>query len=140
MPDKKAIERGLEFEDYVAKLLDGKTQPGSGNKFHSPLDVDAHGLLISCKSEQNLTWGKINKHLDETIEKANGTGKIPVLAIERVDGETGVIDFLPNEQLVVMKLSHFARAFQDEISIPKNTASPGEEKRATAEIPLLLRQ
>ena len=53
--DRDAINNGYEFEDYIAKLFDGKKQPGSGNQWHSKSDIIAHGLLVSAKAEKGVT-------------------------------------------------------------------------------------
>jgi|ERR1700722_9693552 len=129
MPDQEAIQRGRDFEERIAKVLSGKLQPGSGNKFYAQSDVAADGLLISCKSEVNLTWSKIIRHLYEAIEMSYQTGRVPVLALDGID----------NEDIIVMRVSDLVKAFQEEIKIPEYNESKGIEKRKTAEIPLMLR-
>lgn len=131
MPDQEAIQRGRDFEQRTASTLSGALQPGSGNKFYAKSDVSGHGLTTSCKSEKDFTWSKIYRHLLEAIELAYGTGDLPVLAIEDVDRN--------NDQLIIMKLSDFAKAFSEGIKIPDHSESKGIEKRKTAEIPLMLR-
>lgn len=130
MPDQEAIQRGRCFEEYVAKVLGGVLQPGSGNKFYARSDVISGGLGISCKAESNLTWAKIYRNLLEAIELSYGTGNIPVLSLEDADKD---------EQLVVMRLSDFAKAFEDEVKLQTNDSSKGIEKRKNAEVPLMLR-
>lgn len=133
MPDQEAIQRGLAFEKYVAKVLGGKVQPGSGNKFYAQGDVTAaNGLLVSCKSEVKQTWPKVLRHLSDAIDMAYQTGTIGVLALE----DPGDWD---QEPLVVMRLYDLARAFADEVKISNNSESKGIQKRSTAEIPLMLR-
>lgn len=130
MPDQEAIQRGRDFEREVADKLGGSLQPGSGNKFYAKSDVSANGLLVSCKSEVNLSWSKIIRNLYEAIEMSYQTGNIPILALDGVDDE---------ESIVVMRLSDFVKTFQDEIKIPEHHDSKGLQKRSTAEIPLMLR-
>ena len=131
-PNREAIERGLQFESTVADALGGKKQPGSGNKFFAPSDVLVPGgILVSCKSEIDLTIKKLKRHLDEAIDLAQGTGNIPALAFEYNPITDG-------DELVLMRLSDFAKALQ-EVTIPKKFESRGVEKRENAEIPIMLR-
>jgi hypothetical protein len=129
VPDQEAIQRGRDFETLVAENFGGRVQPGSGNKFYARGDVVSHGLGISCKSELNLTWNKILKHLYESIEMSYQTGNIPVLALDGIE----------NENLVVMRESDLIKVLVEEIKIPEHSESKGIEKRKTAEIPLMLR-
>lgn len=129
MPDQEAIRRGRDFEERIANILTGKLQPGSGNKFYAQSDVVADGLLISCKSEANLTWSKIIRHLYEAIELAYQTGRVPVLALDGIE----------NEDIIVMRVCDLVKALREEIRIPDHSESKGIEKRKTAEIPLMLR-
>lgn len=130
MPDREAIERGLQFERSVADLLGGQTQPGSGNKFYARSDVVANGLIISCKSEANLTWNKVLKHLYEAIEMSYQTGNIPILALDGIDDD---------DDIIVMRLGDLIKAFSDGIKIENNKESKGLEKRKAADVPLMLR-
>lgn len=129
MPDQIAIKRGRDFEKRIAEVLGGTLQPGSGNKFYAQGDVVANGMTISCKSEVNLTWSRIIRHIYETIMISYQTGNIPVLAL----------DGMENEDLIVMRVSDLAKAFQEEIKIPEHHDSKGLQKRSTAEVPLMLR-
>lgn len=129
MPNREAIERGYEFEDRIAHILSTTKQPGSGNKFYAQGDCVGNGLLISAKSEINLTWAKIHRHLQDAIDMAFQTGDIPVLAIEIAETE---------DQMVIMTLNDFSKALI-EVKIPETFESKGLEKRSTAEVPTLLR-
>src|SRR5208282_4029785 len=101
MPDKDAIQRGLDFEDKVANAISGQKQPGSGNKFYAPSDCRGSGLIVSCKSEKNLAWSRILRYLDEAIELSHGVGAIPALAVENVNS---------GDELILMRLSDFSKA------------------------------
>jgi hypothetical protein len=129
MPDQDAIKRGRDFEKRIADVLGGALQPGSGNKFYAQGDVVANGMTISCKSEVNLSWAKILRHLYEAIEISYQAGNIPVLALDGIE----------NEDLIVMRLEDLIKAFQEEVKIPEHHDSKGLQKRSTAEIPLMLR-
>lgn len=130
MPRTDAQERGLNFEKRVANVLGGRTTPGSGNKFYAKSDVEANGLLISCKSEKDMCWSRIRNQLSEAIEYAHGTGNIPALALQDID----YVD-----EFVVMKLSDLVKAFANDIKILNNKESKGLKKRQETEIPLMLR-
>lgn len=139
MSRTKEQQQGINFEEHVAKVLDGRTTPGSGNQFHSKSDVQAHGLLVSCKSEQNLTWAKIHRHLMDAIDYSQGTGNLPALALE-IKGSP--IDYLSNQdEIVVMRLADFAKAFEGGVTkIPEYIPSKGIQKRNEANIPVMLRK
>lgn len=131
--DREALKEGFKFEDRVASVLDGKKIPGSGNQWYSQGDVLSHGTLVSCKSEKGVTWSRLKGQLKEAIDYAQGTGQIPILAIEdKKDGEA----------FVILRLNDFARALSgDATPIPLNAGmSKGELKRQNAEIPQLLRE
>lgn len=129
MPDQTAIQRGRDFEKTVADKLDGKLQPGSGNKFYAKNDVIAHGLSISCKSQTVYTWNSIRGYLYQSFEDAQGTGNIPVLALNEIH----------NEDLIVMRLSDLAKAFAEGIKISEVSESKGIQKRKEIDVPLMLR-
>lgn len=125
-------QRGLDFEQSVADSLGGKVIPGSGNQWHSKSDVSANGLLVSCKSEKTYGYSRVIRYLKQAVDDAQGTGEIPVLALEDVDDR---------EQVIIMRLSDFSRAFSEEVSIPANAGmSKGQEKRDMINTPLLLRE
>lgn len=129
MPRGSAQQRGIDFEKYVAEKLGGKLQPGSGNKFYAKNDVIANGLSISCKSQKLYTWAEIIKYLYESVDDTNGTGNIPCLAINEVyDGG-----------IIIMKISDFVKAFENEVKIENSVQGKGIVKREEAEIPLMLR-
>lgn len=130
MPRTFEQQRGINFEQKIADKLGGRTTPGSGNKFYLKSDVEANGLLVSCKSEKGMKWSKIRNQLGEAIEYAHGTGNIPALALQDID----YVD-----EFIVMKITDFVKAFSSEIKIPDHSDSPGIAKRKTAEVPLMLR-
>lgn len=130
MPDQIAIQRGRDFERTVADRLGGSIVPGSGNKFYAKSDVTANGLRISCKSEVDLNWNKIIKHLYEAIEMSYQSGDIPVLALDGIE----------NENIVVMRLDDLAKAFTEGIKITEAHESKGIKKRKEIDTPLMLRE
>lgn len=130
-PNRNRIENGLTFERKVAKKLDLKLIPGSGNKWYSQGDVAGHGLHVSCKATAKRTWKETRNQLNEAIDMARGTGNIPALAVEDDDGE----------ELIILRLSNFAEAQAGGMTpIPPSVLlTKGEAKRAKASVPLLLR-
>lgn len=129
MSRSDAQERGIQWEQHTAKILDGSLQPGSGNKFYSRGDSMCHGLSVSNKSETNVTLARLLRNLMETIDLSEGSGNIPVLAQELADTK---------DELIVMRLSDFAKALK-EVRIPENFSSKGIEKREKANTPIMLR-
>jgi hypothetical protein len=130
MPDRQRIQNGLDFEKYIANILGGKLVPGSGNQWHSKSDVTANGLRISCKAAAKRNWSQTREQLSEAIDYTQGTGEIPVLSLEDVDGE----------QLIVMRLSDFARALAGDVAPIIREPSKSEMRREQAKIPVLLRE
>lgn len=132
MSRTKAQQRGIDFESHVANVLGLNLQPGSGNKFFAKNDCTGHGLSISCKSTSYKIFSKLLKYwLQESIDDAQGTGNIPALSIE---------DKLDGEQLVIMRLTDFAKALNGgTTSIPEYYKSKGIKKRSEADVPVMLR-
>jgi hypothetical protein len=129
--DRKAIKQGYTFERYAAKILDGRLQPGSGNKFYAKNDCVGHGLSVSCKSKAFFAWSQIKRYLRQSIDDSYGTGNIPVLALE---------DKSDNIQLIVMRLTDFAEALNGDVTtVPEYVESKGISKRKEAKTPLMLR-
>ena len=130
MPRTKDQQRGVEFEKYVARILDGKLQPGSGNKFYAQGDVSAHGMLVSAKSQTKFRWKEIVDYFDENRQQSYGTGNIPVLALEDVEHL---------RRFALVELDDLPRVIGEEVTPVPQTESKGAQKRKAANIPVLLR-
>lgn len=127
MPDFDAIARGLAYEDRVAKLLGGRTTPGSGNTYHTKGDV-LGVFCVSAKAEATKSWNRIREQMKEAVDMALGTGRIPALATLDPDGE----------ELLIIRLADASRFLEHggTIEIERSRA---DEKRALADVPFMLR-
>ena len=74
-------------ERGVAKKLGGKTQPGSGNKWHAKGDIKSPKMLVEAKATFNTSitvkasvWLKIE-------DEATAIGKIPAMTLRMADGQ-----------------------------------------------------
>jgi hypothetical protein len=70
--------------------------PGSGNQWHSALDVRANGFLYSCKYTDQQSYRITRDTLDEMTLNTMGPGKepaIPALAV-RLGETSGRYDFV----------------------------------------------
>lgn len=127
MPDRERIDRGLEFERRVSKLLGGKTTPGSGNQWHTL--GDSLGIFcVSCKGEAIKSWNRVKEQVRESVDMAFGTGRIPALALLDDDGE----------EYLVIRLADVSKVLEHAgtIEVERNK---GEERRALADVPAMLR-
>lgn len=129
MPDRAAIERGLEFEAEAATAL-GLTQTVASGSQHFDRS-DAKGRVrLSCKANpiKRRTWGETREQLREAIDLAVGTGETPALAIEDTDGE----------QFLLLRLADGAALLTEEIKTQRQP-SRAEVVREASRIPVLLR-
>lgn len=119
---------GREWEAIFADAIGGTPVPGSGNQWHSKLDVKGKKFLWSCKWTSK-DWQPITQ--DIWLEAAvacdglMGTGASPGLGLRSL-----------SEDLVVFRIEDFI----DILKMPPNIAATKvENKLATARVPLLLR-
>jgi hypothetical protein len=131
--NRAAIEEGLAFEDRFAKLVGGKKQIGSGNRFFAKLDVNQMAILWSLKSAPTarsirVTDAWIREMLAAT-EGPGGTGVMPALALDFI----GIA-----EPLTVVRTSDFFSVLRGEVQISSGHTK-GQIRRATADTPMLLR-
>lgn len=128
MPDRVAIERGFAFETRLGDLLGGDLRPGSGNQWDSRGDVSAGVFLFQAKATSKRTWAETRRELREAIDDAQGTGRLPGLAVLDEDGE----------ELVVLRLSELIEALASGVTLERQETG-GERRRKIASMPALLR-
>ena len=104
----------------------------SGNQWHDQSDNRGLGLRVSCKANPTTkrTWLQTLEHLREAIDMAAGTGQIPALAIEDMDGS----------QYVLQRLSDYAEVLRGDRAGIVSPVKRSERIRAAAATPLLRRQ
>lgn len=129
-------QTGFRFEDYWARFFGQKPTKGSGSLWHTKLDVGTSAILMSLKYSKTdiLRWGKrsmrdLFKEVQEAITGPGGIGGETIGAV--VTAEEGQI-------YITFKGEDFLRMAQTG-DIHYVTASKGEQKRARARVPALLR-
>src|ERR1035437_2990060 len=131
VPDREAIQKGLDFEKAVSESLGLDLTVASGNRWDDRGDARGLGLRPSCKANpvSKRTWPQTREQLKEAIDMAAGTGQLPLLAIQDPDGS----------QLVLLRLEDFAEVLQgNHAQTPSQRRS--ERMRGLAAVPLLRRQ
>lgn len=122
-----------QFEHDLAETLGLQRVPGSGNQWHSKLDVRGKDTLWSLKYTERDTGLRLDKKtLVEAIVATGGiggTGGIPIWA-NRIEG---LDDF------VTMRLSDWISFILSESPF-KIPASKSEERKKRASVPQLLRE
>ena len=129
-PGDTPQQEGGRFERFWAKFFGREPIKGSGNQWHSPMDVGTIGILFNLKHWRNdkLRFGRYNvSDLLKEADEAAGLDKVGALATSE-DGEV----------LVTFRGSDFLRMAQTG-DIKFLTASKGDQKRARSRIPSLLR-
>lgn len=134
-PGTTPQEAGFDFEEHFAKLFGVEPTLGSGNQWFAPLDVGDVQFLFSCKWTGAESF-RMSRALMVEVQKAiNGPGgrggdTIPGVATHL--DESG-------ETLVTLRAEDLLRLLQTgdyKYVVP----SKGEQKRARASVPALLRE
>ena len=131
VPDREAIQQGLDFEKTVSESLGLDLTVASGNRWDDRGDGRGRGLRVSCKSNpvSRRSWSQTREQLNDALDMAGGSGQLGVLCIEDQDGA----------RLVLLRLEDFAEVLQgNHAQAPPQRRS--ERVRAAASIPLLRRQ
>jgi hypothetical protein len=129
-PGDSPQAEGRRFESIWAKLFGVDPVKGSGNQWHSKLDVGTSAISFSLKHStvDRLRFGQMFiKSLMKEAREGAGADAVPALALS----ENGTV-------YVVFEASDFLRLAQTG-DIHYVTPSKGEQKRARAQIPSLLR-
>ena len=122
--DKKALEEGRKYEKHIAARLGGKLVPGSGNQWHSKLDLGARKFVFSAKWT-GLTSFKITKALvDEIRAPIVGPGGLGPDWTGALVIHVGGVDY------AVLALDDLIGALKDDVRIVPVTKL--DEKRARA--------
>lgn len=126
-PGATPQQEGRRFESFWAKFLGVEPTQGSGNQWHAPLDVGDVSFLFSLKETQAESF-RVSRELMREVEREISGSRIPGLAIALDGGEVFVT--LRGEDFLRLINSDQARYV---------TRSRGEQKRARARIPEILR-
>lgn len=125
---------GREFEEDFAEDMGLSVVPGSGNQWHSKLDVHGRGVRWSLKATRDHSFRVTEKDIKEMVLSVMGpgaTGDIGMMAI-RINAEGNY----PMD-LIVMGKSDFKALAGGEYKLVTETKS--DAKRRAAHIPELLR-
>lgn len=125
--DSKDI--GREWEREFAKIIGGTVTKGSGNQWHTKLDVKGKSMLWSLKATSKQSFSVTRGVLSELERSALGPGSVkatPGLAIK-----------IQDEKYVVLRLEDFIN-FMSSNQI-EFTHSNKDQKKERASIPRLLR-
>lgn len=127
-PGATPQDEGRRFEKFWGRLLGVEPQRGSGNQWWAKLDVGDAQFLFSCKNTIHASFS-LSKELMREVERAlKGGSGIPALA-------TAIEN---HEVYVTLRAEDFLRLIQSD-SAKYLTPSRGEQKRARAEVPALMR-
>lgn len=124
---------GRQFEEDLAREFGLKLVPGSGNQFHSKLDIQGKGARWSLKATDNAS---ASIKLSDIIEAVNacynilGSGDTPLWAY-RIQGH----------DMVMMRKEDFVEFQKGEIQLIDTTVDEKyEQRKARAHVPRLLRE
>lgn len=130
----KVVNIGRKFEDEFAAEMGLDRVPGSGNQWHSQLDVRGRGTLWSLKATHAAS---ISGHdFEEALQATfglGGDGRLPLMALRFFADSENELD------LVLLRRDEFFRlaAGELEVTVPIDKSA---ERRARAAIPELLRE
>lgn len=131
-PGERPQKSGRRWERFWASIFGTEPQVGSGNQWHSKMDVADGSITWSLKWTSNASHS-ISKELLREADAAiheNGDNSIPGIAISLDDGA---------EVVVALRASDFLRLIQSD-QARYVTPSKGEQKRRLASTPALLRE
>lgn len=129
---KTPNEIGREWEKQLAARLGGSVVPGSGNQWHSKLDVGSHSFLWSCKATLAQSFRLTLDDVYEAVRAVIGPGgkggrTIPAIALK-----------IQDEELAVLRLSDLLELLQEDVKfIP---LSKKQEKIQRGSVPSFKRE
>ena len=127
-------EGGLEFEEEIAKELRLERIVGSGNKWHSKLDLKGILARWSLKFTSKKSFVVTQSLIDEAVDACEGPGG---------DGSTPVwlirIGSRKYDMILLRKID-FLQMQTEEVIYTGDTTTKSDLKRAKAAVPQLLRE
>lgn len=133
-PGSTPQEEGRRYESFWAKLFGTTPTRGSGNQWFAPLDVGDVAFLFSCKWTGSESFRVSKDLITEVVQAINAPGgrggdTIPGLAFAIDEGAEVLVTLRAEDLLRLLKTGDF------KYLVP----SKGEQKRARARVPGLLR-
>jgi len=119
-------QEGFQFEDDLAQDFGLQKTPGSGNQWHSKLDLKGKGFRVSAKSSRVQI--RIDEELIDEALSGCDDGSIPLWAFRIPAGDFIMLTLEDFKSLVVGEIEF-------EVPIKKR-----EERKARASVPQLFRE
>jgi hypothetical protein len=131
VPDRSAIEAGLDFEQRFAETTGSDLVPASGSQWYAKLDAEGLSVLWSLKNTTKRTFSLTQALIDEGVVAVDAPGgkgdnTIPGWGVHFAD-----------EDLVVLRLDDFVRVLGEGRKLV--TKSKEEARYEHSRIPALLR-
>lgn len=125
---------GTTFEKEISRRLGLARVPGSGNQWHSKLDLTGRlsrwSLKFTEKDRYSLKQSDIDE-MDSATQSLTGDGRIPLMLLRLAE---------PKYDLVVMHLEDFL-AMQDEgVEFMESAPGTSRKRAEAAKIPGLFRR
>jgi len=124
-------ERGKEWEAELSEEFGLSLVPGSGNQWHSKLDISGKGarwsLKWTSKDSYRITKKDIQEALDAT-RSMSGTGEIPVWAFHFAD-----------EDFIMVRKNDFKQIQAGELNIVPQKRTKTALRTELSAVPILLR-
>lgn len=124
-------EEGLRWEQIWSESVDGDVTPGSGNQWHSKLDVRGKKITWSNKWTAQSTFTVNDALIEEFVAATSGPGssgsdRMGALAVR-----------MAHNDFIIMRAGDFLDLMREEPIIPSVKA---DQRRATARVPQLFRE
>lgn len=120
---------GRQFEDDLAAELGVQRVPGSGNQWHSKMDVYGRDMRWSLKATEKNGYRLDEEFFEECLRATgglHGTGETPMWALR-----------FPFGDFVIMRKDDFIST-SGEFTVPTSTRAQERKNRST--VPQLLRE
>jgi len=127
-------EKGRQFEKEAAKELGLDLVPGSGNQWHSKLDLKGRATRWSLKFTDTKSYRLDQSDIDEAYvatQGLTGDGRVPLWLVRL---QTSDYD------LVIMKKEDFLALQSGEVEFYEEKIRKSDIRRARAKVPFILRE
>lgn len=126
---------GRQFEEDLAEEFNLEKVPGSGNQWHSKLDLTKGRIArwsLKCRFASSFFFSKsIMNEAIEATEGLGGSGEIPIWAFRLVP---------LNQDFIVLRKEDFKLMQEGEISFIGEERSGTAKRKHLASTPVLLRE
>lgn len=126
-------EGGLEFEEEMASRLGAKRIVGSGNQWHSKLDLKGKLARLSLKFTKNKSFVVDQALIDEAVNACEGPGG---------DGSVPLWLFRLNNSkydMIMLRLNDFEMMQETDVQLIQKESTKAQVKRKRASVPQLFR-